>query len=114
MKAMEPDDGKTDEDQVLTYLYRNARENVRALLGTADEVELSPWEPREPDIPHQSGYVKTQLIGYETEYSLFDRLGHGDTIREVIEVFQGKRESKGTPPDRGLSLSYAVGEAPDA
>lgn len=114
MKAVEPDDGTTDEDQVLTYLYRNARENVRALLGITDEVELTPWEPREPDIPHQSGYVKTQLIGYETEYSLFDRLGHGDSIREVIELFQGKREPKGTPPDRGLSLSYAVREAPDA
>lgn len=108
MKAREPDDRATDEDKVLTYLYRNARENVRALLELPDEVELTPWEPREIDLPHQSDYVRTQLIGYRTDYSLYDQLGHGDSIRDVIEVFEGWRDPKGTPPDRGLSLSYAV------
>jgi hypothetical protein len=113
MKAREPDDGKTDENQVLAYLYRNARENVRALLRIADEVELTPWEPQEPDIPHQSDYVRTQLIGYRTDYSLYNQLGHGDTIRDVIRLFKGQRDPKGTPPDRGLSLPYAVREQAD-
>lgn len=110
MKAMEPADRKTDTGQILTYLYRNARENVRAMLDVGTEDDLTPWEPREPDIPHQSDYVRTQLIGYETEYSLYDRLGHGDSIREIVEMFQGKRPPKDTPPDRGLSLPYALGE----
>ena len=109
MKAKEKDEG-TDEDAVLNYLYGNARENVHALLDFREDldVEMKPWKPVEPDIPHESDYVRTQLIGYESEYSLFSRLGHGDSIREVVDVFQGSRGPKGTPPDRGLSLAYAL------
>jgi hypothetical protein len=109
MKAKEKDEG-TDEDAVLNYLYGNARENVYALLDFREEldVEITPWNPVEPDIPHESEYVRTQLIGYESEFSLYDRLGHGDSIREVVDVFQGNRDPKGTPPDRGLSLRYAL------
>lgn len=113
MKAREPDGEDTDEGQVLTYLYRNARENVRALLDVPGDVELTPWEPREIDLPHQSDYVRTQLLGYRTDYSLYNQLGHGDSIRDVIEVFKGHRDPKGTPPDRGLSLPYAVPEPAD-
>lgn len=111
MKGKERDEG-TDEDAVLNYLYGNARENVYALLDFREklDVEMKPWKPVEPDIPHESDYVRTQLIGYRSEYSLFDRLGHGDSIREVVDVFQGNREAKGTPPDRGLSLEYALRE----
>lgn len=90
MKAMESDEGKSDEDHVLNYLYRNARENVRALLGLGEEVELTPWQPREPD-SHQSEDVKTQLIRYKAKYSLFDRLGNGDSIRDVIDMFRESR-----------------------
>lgn len=109
MKAKEEDEG-TDEDAVLNYLYGNARENVYALLDFREEldVEMAPWNPVEPDIPHESDYVRTQLIGYRSDFSLFDRLGHGDSIREVVDVFQGNRDPKGTPPDRGLSLEYAL------
>lgn len=109
MKAKEKDEG-TDEDAVLNYLYGNARENVYALLDFREElnVEMTPWNPVEPDIPHESEYVRTQLIGYESEFSLYDRLGHGDSIREVVDVFQDNRGPKGTPPDRGLSLRYAL------
>ena len=109
MKAKEKDEG-TDEDAVLNYLYGNVRENVYALLDFREEldVEMTPWNPVEPDIPHESEYVRTQLIGYESEFSLYDRLGHGDSIREVVDVFQGNRDPKGTPPDRGLSLRYAL------
>jgi hypothetical protein len=113
MKAREPDDEATDEDQVLTYLYRNARENVRALLDVPSDVELTPWKPREIDLPHQSEYVRTQLIVYRTDYSLYNQLGHGDSIRDMIELFEGRREPKGTPPDRGLSLTYAVRQFAD-
>jgi len=113
MKAREPNDGATDEEQVLTYLYRNARENVRALLEVPEDVELTPWQPQEIDLPHQSDYVRTQLIGYRTDYSLYNQLGHGDSIRDMIELFEGRREPKDTPPDRGLSLSYAVGQSAD-
>lgn len=113
MKAREPDDGATDEDQVLTYLYRNARENVHALLDVPGDVKLAPWEPREIDLPHQSEYVRTQLIGYRTDYSLYNQLGHGDSIRDMIELFEGRREPKGRPPYRGFSLPYAVRQSAD-
>jgi hypothetical protein len=69
---------------------------------------MTPWNSVEPDIPHESDYVRTQLIGYESEFSLYDRLGHTDSIREVVDVFQDNRDPKGTPPDRGLSLKYAL------
>lgn len=110
MKAMKPAGEKVNEDRVVDYLYQNARENVFSMLHCGEEGELVPWEPREPELPHQTDYVRTQVIGYRTEYSLFERLGHGDSIREIIEVFQGKRKPKAKPPDRGMSLPYALGE----
>lgn len=111
MKAKEKDEG-TDEEAVPNYLYGNARENVYALLDFREklDVEITPSNPVEPDIPHELDYVRTQLIGYESEFSLYDRLGHGDSIREVVDVFQDERDAKGTPPDRALSLEYALQE----
>lgn len=113
MKAREPDDAATDEEKVLTYLYRNARDNVRALLEVPEDVELTPWKPQELDLPHQTDYVRTQLIGYRTDFSLYTQLGHGESIRDMIELFEGRREPKDTPPDRGLSLPNTVGQSAD-
>jgi hypothetical protein len=41
-----------------------------------------------------------------TAYSYVNRLVDAG----VVDVFQSEREAKGTPPDRGLSLEYALRE----
>jgi hypothetical protein len=109
MKAFE-DRETTEEDSVLSYLNSTARENVNSMLELGVESDLTPWEPVEPEIPHQSDFVRTQLIGYRSEYNLFRRLGHGLSIRDAIQVFSGSREpNSSSPPDRGQPLDYAVG-----
>lgn len=92
--------------------HHRAAAKIHTLLDFREklDVEMKTWKPVEPNIHHESDYVRTQLIGYRSEFSLFDRLDHGDSIREVVDVFQGNREAKGTPPDRGLSLKYALRE----
>lgn len=110
MKAKEPEDGRTNEDVVLPSVYRCARENVYELLDYGEQIEAEPWEPVEPELPHQASYIRTQVLDYRRDYAVFNRIGHGDSIRELVDVFLGDRVAKGTPPDRGLSLEYALGE----
>jgi hypothetical protein len=59
-------------------------------------VELTPWQPQEIGFPHQSDYVRTQLVGYRTDYSLYSQLGHGDSIWDMIELFEERRKPKDT------------------
>lgn len=108
MKAYE-NSTNSNETAILKYLYRNARQNVYSLLEAGKEVDRPPWKPIEPDIPHQSDYVRTQLINYRSDFDLFSRLGYGNSVRDAIELFHDNKDPRATvPPDRGLSLDYAL------
>lgn len=113
MKAVEPADGKTDESKVLPFVYQIAKRTVNILPEVSEEAELTPCNPVKPNFSYEPDYISTQIISYETEYPLINQLDHGDSIREIIEMFQGKREPKGTPPDRGLTLPCAVKRTTD-
>lgn len=108
MKAREEDDANTDDDAVVGYLYQSALKTVNDLMDYREENDLKPDGTVEPELPYQHNYVRTQVIGYDSDYSLYERLGHGDSIRDVIGLFQGKRSAKGRPEDRGLSLEYSL------
>lgn len=110
MKAREKENQREqiDEEKITNYLYQCAKQNVAVLTDSTFEVDLVPWSPQEVNLPHQAEYIRTQIIDYRTDYPLYDRLGHGDTIREMIDLFKQQREPKETPPDRGLSLSSAL------
>jgi hypothetical protein len=108
MKAREEDDTKTDDDAVIGYLYRCALKTVGDLMDYGEDHDLAPDETVEPELSHQDKYVRTKVIGYDENFFLYNRLGHGDSIREVIDVFLGNRPPKGSPPDRGLSLEYSL------
>lgn len=88
----------------LDYLRDIATRTVEAFVGNPDEEflerrELTDWNP-----DWQDGPVRTQLLKYQTEFSLYERLGHGDSIRDAIEMFRGNRAAKDVPPDRGKTL----------
>jgi hypothetical protein len=44
------------------------------------------------------------LLKYESDWSAVNRVEHGDSIREVIDVFQGDTATKEVPPDSGKTL----------
>lgn len=88
----------------LSYLRDIAIESVSTLLRRREDVVLpndrpAGWEPPS----HEA--VETQLLKYDSNRSLFTDVGHGDSIRHLIKVFQAKEDPKGTPPDRGKTLS---------
>ncbi|QLG62032.1 hypothetical protein [Halorarum salinum] len=91
-------------DQGLHYLKEVAQRTVGTFVEQPEEPFLKPKTPTDWMPDWQDGHVRTQLLQYETGWSLFDRLGHGDSIRDVIEVFCGNSAAKGVPPDRGQTL----------
>jgi hypothetical protein len=103
---------KADQQQYgesgLSYLKEVARKTVDTFVQNPEEQFLEPKNPTMWTPDWQDGPVRTQLLQYETEWSLFDCIGHGDSIRDVIEVFRGNREAKGTPPDRGKTLEEVL------
>ncbi|KTG28452.1 hypothetical protein [Haloferax profundi] len=107
MKAKNPDG--TDEDSVVGYLAGSARQTVEELMDYRAEHNLQPDQTDEPELSHQAPYVLTEVLGYDSRFSLYERIGHGDSIKDIIAVFQGERDPKSEyPPDKGLSLEYSL------
>lgn len=107
MKAQEPE--SADEDSVLEYLPGNARKTAEELMEYRANHDLWPDRTVEPTLSHNPPYVRTEVLGYDRGFSLYDRIGFGDSIKDVIAVFQGEREARrDDTPDKGLSLEYAL------
>lgn len=107
MKAQKPDD--TDEDSVVRLLTDVAHHTVKSLLDYRAEHNLQPDQTVEPALTHLPPYVRTEILGYDSGFSLYDRIGYGDSIKDVIAVFRGEREPRrDTMPDKGLSLEYSL------
>ncbi|MCO8256784.1 hypothetical protein NKF26_23465 [Haladaptatus sp. AB618] len=107
MKAQEP--GSADEDSVLGYLPGNARKTVDELMAYRANHDLRPDRTAKPSLSHEPPYVQTEVLGYDTEFSLYDRIGFGDSIKDIIAVFQGEQGPRqDDTPDKGLSLEYAL------
>lgn len=107
MKAQEPDGA--DEDSVLEYLSENANKTVDELVEYRANHDLRPDQTIEPTLSHEPPYVRTEILGYDSEFLLYDHIGFGDSIKDIIGVFQGEREPRrGDTPDKGLSLEYAL------
>jgi hypothetical protein len=92
----------------LDYLRDLARRTVEPFVEYPDEEFVEPKAPVEWVPDWQDGPVRTELLKYETEWSLYERIGHGDSIRDVIEMFRGNRPPKDTPPDRGKTLQQVL------
>lgn len=107
MKAREPDG--TDENQVVNFLVGSARKTVEELMDYRAEHDLQPDQTVDPKLAHPGPYARTEILGYDSRFSLYDRIGYGDSIKDVIAVFQGDREPRpGYAPDKGLSLEYSL------
>ena len=107
MKAREPD--STDENQVVNFLAGSARKTVEELMDYRAEHDLQPDETVDPKLSHSVPYARTEILGYDSGFSLYERIGYGDSIRDIIVVFQGEREPRqGYAPDKGLSLEYSL------
>jgi hypothetical protein len=107
MKAKKPDG--TDEDSVVGYLAGSAHQTVEELMDYRAEHNLQPDQTDEPELSHQVPYVRTEVLGYDSGFSLYNRIGHGDSIKDIIAVFQGYRDPRQDyTPDKGLSLEYSL------
>ena len=107
MKAQKPDD--TDENSVVGYLTSSAHQTVKELMDYRAEHDLRPDQTVEPPLSHLAPYVRTEVLGYDTGFSLYDRIGYGDSIKDIIAVFQEERAPKKEyTPDKGLSLEYSL------
>lgn len=89
----------------LDYLRDIATRTVEAFVATSDGEPIEPKSLKDWKPDWQDGPVRTQVLKYETEWSLYELLGHGDSIRDVIEIFRGNQPPKDVPPDRGLTLT---------
>jgi hypothetical protein len=107
MKAQEPE--TADEDSVLEYLPNNAWNTVDELLDYRADHDVRPDRTIEPSFSHDPSYVRTEVLGYDPGVSLYERIGFGDSIKNVIAIFQDRREPRrDDTPDKGLSLEYAL------
>ena len=91
-------------DQGLAYLRNIAHQTVGSFVQNPEEKFLEPRKPMEWEPDWQDGPVRTRLLKYETDWSLFNHVGHGDSIRDVIDVFKENAAPKGIPADRGKTL----------
>lgn len=55
----------------------------------------------------QDENITTQLLKYEKDWSLYNKTGHGDTIRDLVKMFRDDRAPKEVPPDRGKTFGDA-------
>lgn len=78
----------------LNYLKEVTRMTVGTFVQNPEEEFIEPKTPTEWMPDWQDENVRTELLKYETEWSLFDWIGHGDSIRDLIEVFQGDATPK--------------------
>lgn len=88
-------------EQGLAYLNEIAKIFVETFVQHSNEQFLEPKMSADWTPDWQDENTTTQLPKYETDWSLDNNIGHGDTIRDVVEMFRGDRVLKGVPPDRG-------------
>lgn len=86
-----------------SYLRQIASRTVATFLEEDYREELPADRPHPWDPPEQEG-IRTELLRYDSNRSLFSELGHGDSIRDLIQMFLGDQWPKGIPLDRGRTL----------
>lgn len=107
MKARKPD--KAGQDAVPRYLSDTAYKTVEELMDYRAENDLPPERTVKPELPHEPDYVLTEILGYDKDYSLYDRLGWGLSLPEAIEIFTGEREpDTRVTPNKGKSLNVLL------
>lgn len=89
----------------LAYLTEIAARTVTPFVQQSGERFVEARRPPvdwEPDWQHDN--VTVQLLKYDTDWQLYDEIGHGDSIRDMVAMFRGEQDPKGVPPDRGKTL----------
>lgn len=79
---------KTEQHQYgaprLNYLKDVARMMVKTFAQNLDNWLVEPKTPTEWEPDWQNSEVQTGLLKYETDWSLFNTVGYGDSIGDVV------------------------------
>lgn len=108
MKARESEvEPVLDAADIGGQLYRTAQRTVDEARGSIDDLELTSGETHTPAYDHEAPHILSEVTPYAPDF--YRHLGHGESVRDVLQMLLGNRDLiSETPPDRGLSLSYAL------